>query len=131
MSRPAAGASPDWDESTYGAPRPPATRRPRLLGEVPGRLAGSEVGETPDACARNRSALGPMLRALRRSRASSATWENLRIVRTGPRSERGGTIAWTLERWGADTPPRWCGDEPRLTPHPPLVDRGMDGSIST
>jgi hypothetical protein len=39
-----------------------------------------------------------MLEALRRSRASIATWENLRIVRTGPRSERGGTIAWTLEQ---------------------------------
>jgi hypothetical protein len=39
-----------------------------------------------------------MLQALRRSRASIATWENLRIVRTGPRSERGGTIAWTRRR---------------------------------
>lgn len=36
---------------------------------------------------------GPMLAHATRSSAVSGTGENVRIVSTGPRSERGGTIA--------------------------------------
>ena len=46
--------------------------------------------------ARNSSMRGPMLPSRTRSRGASGTCENLRIVSTGPRSERGGMIAWTL-----------------------------------
>ena len=39
---------------------------------------------------------GPMLPPATRSSAVIGTGENLRMVSTGPRSERGGMIAWTL-----------------------------------
>ena len=44
---------------------------------------------------------GPIAPLATRSPALSGTRENLRIVSAGPRSERGGTIAWTLEPFGS------------------------------
>jgi hypothetical protein len=48
-----------------------------------------------------------------------------------PKSERGGTIAWTLERWGCRHAPQVVRGRTAVDSPPPLVDRGMDGSIST
>ena len=44
---------------------------------------------------------GPRQRPRRRSPAVIGTGENFRIVSAGPRSERGGTIAWTREPDGS------------------------------
>ena len=44
---------------------------------------------------------GPTLPAARGPRPASGTCENLRMVSAGPRSERGGMIAWTREPSGS------------------------------
>src|ERR687891_2171920 len=50
---------------------------------------------------RNRRARGPIVPVSTRSSTVIGTGENLRIVSAGPRSERGGTIAWTREPDGS------------------------------
>ena len=65
------------------------------------RLAGSRTPRTttfarPRTHAeRNRSIRGPIDPCVTRSVGAGGTGENLRIVKEGPRSERGGMIAWT------------------------------------